>query len=270
MTDLNTKYYKVDTTSNKTLFITSRDREGLACALMVNYVDRYDITDISVPEKCFFYSNKEANVEICKILEGLDRIFNRCAMPSDMDLFEKYHLYSIRYNTFYVPENIIIMNIEPTKRTLGLLTKVFGDEPVHEFMYLVWYDKHEKTEAINWDDYDIPLITTFPLVKTVTEGFKVHIMDAVNMAYDNMEVFDEMPDEDEEPIATFVGTFVIETLGVSLVENPDNYIFFNKVIEKYKYPCEAFYEICKMLDCIDASYLEDRYEKYFKRVDGRK
>ena len=54
------------------------------------------------------------------------------------------------------------------------------------FMYLVWYDKHEKTEAINWDDYDIPLITTFPLAKTVTEGFKVHIMDAVNMAYENI------------------------------------------------------------------------------------
>ena len=44
-----------------------------------------------------------------------------------------------------------------------------------------------------------------------------------------------------------------------------NDIFFNKVIEKYKYPCEAFNEICKMLDSIDAENLECKYRKYFRR-----
>lgn len=250
MKDYNTKYYKVDTMTNKTLFITSKDHEGLACALMLRYIDQYVITDVAVPEKYFFYSNRKANIEICKILEGLDRILNKCAMPSDMDLFEKYNLYSVKYNTFYVPSNIIVMNIEPTKRTVNLLTKVFDDEPIHDVMHLLWFDKHTKTEKLNWDNYSIPLITTFPRVKTVTEGLREHIISKVNMIYDNMKMIDKLPEDAEPPTITFIGTFVIESFAVSLVENSNDYSFFSSVIEKYKYPCEAFYEICTMLNYV--------------------
>ena len=265
MKDLNTKYYHVDTSVSKTLFITSKDREGLACALMLKYLNSYDITDIVSPEKFFFYKNSEANAEICKIMEVLDRILNCCAKPEDMILFEKYDLFNARLNTFYIPDNIIIMNIEPNKKTIKLLTKVFKGEPVHDLMYLVWNDKHEKTYGINWDDYDIPLIATFPAVDTVTESFREHIIDEVNMAYDNMEMFDELPDEYEPPTMTFIGSFVIDSLAPAIVEHPERHRVFNKVIEKYKYPCEAFDEICKMLDSIDAEDLEYNYRKYFRR-----
>ena len=263
MKDLSTKYYRVKFV-NKTLFITSRDREGLACALMLKYLDKYDVTDIEIPENFFFYKNSEANAEICKIVEVLDRILNCCARPDDMILFEKYDLFSARLNTFYVPENIFIMDIEPNKRTVNLIKKVFCDE-VNDLIYLIWYDKHEKTYAINWDEYDFPLISTYPAVNTVTEGFREHIMDEVNMAYDNMEMFDELPDENEPPTMTFVGSFVIDSLAPAIVKHPERHRVFNKVIEKYKYPCEAFNEICRMLDSIDAENLEYKYRKYFRR-----
>lgn len=158
------------------------------------------------------------------------------------------------------------MDIEPNKKTVNLVKKVFCDE-VNDLIYLIWYDKHEKTYAINWDEdeYYFPLITPYPAVNTVTEGFREHIMDEINMAYDNMEMFDELPDENDPPTMTFVGSFVIDSLAPAIVEHPERYRVFNKVIEKYKYPCESFNEICKMLNSIDAENLECKYRKYFRR-----